>query len=253
MINYIKSEFYRTLKNKNFKIMCGIFVGLIVTLVILLHCMNKVDSSFPYGNTKFALSNVYAQMTMLFTVIVAFAAIVDNSEYSNNTIKHSVSFGIKRNTIYLGRLIVQAILGVLVYVVMSVLLITLAFTFLEHSNANEINHYIRVSIGGGTCLLSVLAVTHFFIMNNDNIIFGLIFPVIIMVIVPSVLNMIGRKIDVVMKIAKNLPYNLIDFHGDLVQGTGGVSSYLMTSLIGLIWIVIFILWGMYLFNKKEIR
>lgn len=253
MINYIRSEFYRTLKNRNFKIMCGIFAALIVALVMINYSMTIVEPGFRYGNTRFILGNIYAQMTMLFTVIVAFSAIVDNSEYDNKTIKHSIAFGIDRNTIYLGRFIVQAILGILVYVVMSVLLITLAFTFLEHSNANEINHYIRVSIGGGTCLLSVLAVTHFFIMNNDNIIFGLIFPVIIMVIVPSVLNMIGRKIDVVMKIAKNLPYNLIDFHGDLVQGTGGVSSYLMTSLIGLIWIVIFILWGMYLFNKKEIR
>lgn len=253
MINYIKSEFYRTLKNRNFKIMCGIFMGLIVTLVMLLHFMNKVDINFPYGNTKFALSNVYAQMTMLFTVIVAFAAIVDNSEYSNNTIKHSVSFGIKRNTIYLGRLIVQAILGILVYVVMSVLLISLSFIFLKHSNVNEISNYIRVSIGGGTCLLAVLAVTHFFIMNNENIVLGLICPIVIMVIAPSILNMIGKKIDVVMQVAKNLPYNLIGFYSNLVQGVGGLSSYLITFLIGLLWIIVFVIWGMYLFNKKEIR
>lgn len=253
MVNYIRSEIYRTIKNRNFKIMFVIFAVLIVASVVVLNNMMKVDSTFRYGNTRFALGNIYMQMTMIFTVVVVFSAIMDNAECTNSTIKHSVSFGISRNTIYIGRFIVQAIVGILVYILMFILLISLSFLLLKHSNVNEINIYIRVTIGSATCLLAVLAVTHFFLMNIKNQAIALTFPVIIMVVAPGIINMIGRKVEIIKSIAYYLPYNLVGFDSELVQGGSGIKVYLIPLAVGLVWIVTFILSGIYVFNKKEIK
>ena len=99
MINYIKSELYRSIKNANLKIMFVIFTVLIVASVLVLNSMLNVDPTFRYGNTRFSLGNVYAQMTMLFSVIVIFSAIMNDGK-GNNTTKQSISFGISRNNIY---------------------------------------------------------------------------------------------------------------------------------------------------------
>lgn len=253
MMNYIRSELYRTIKNRNFKIMCVVFTILIVGFVLVLDYMTGIDENFPYGNTRFSLSNVYMGMTFIFTLVVIFSAMMDNGEANTNTIKHSIAFGISRNTIYIGRFIVQAIVGILVYISMSILLIFLSFLLLKHSNANEINIYIRVTMGASSCLLAVLAVSHFFIMNVKNQAIALIFPVIIMVVAPGVINMIGRKLTLIKSIAYYLPYNLVESGSKLVQGGNGIGVYGLPLVVGIVWIIIFILGGIYIFNKKEIK
>lgn len=253
MMNYIRSELYRTIKNRNFKIMCVVFTILIVGFVLVLDYMTGIDENFPYGNTRFSLSNVYMGMIFIFTLVVIFSAMMDNGEANTNTIKHSIAFGISRNTIYIGRFIVQAIVGILVYISMSILLIFLSFLLLKHSNANEINIYIRVTMGASSCLLAVLAVSHFFIMNVKNQAIALIFPVIIMVVAPGVINMIGRKLTLIKSIAYYLPYNLVESGSKLVQGGNGIGVYGLPLVVGIVWIIIFILGGIYIFNKKEIK
>ena len=253
MMNYIRSELYRTIKNRNFKIMCVVFTILIVGFVLVLDYMTGIDENFPYGNTRFSLSNVYMGMIFIFTLVVIFSAMMDNGEVNTNTIKHSIAFGISRNTIYIGRFIVQAIVGILVYISMSILLIFLSFLLLKHSNANEINIYIRVTMGASSCLLAVLAVSHFFIMNVKNQAIALIFPVIIMVVAPGVINMIGRKLTLIKSIAYYLPYNLVESGSKLVQGGNGIGVYGLPLVVGIVWIIIFILGGIYIFNKKEIK
>lgn len=251
MINYIKSELYRSIKNANLKIMFVIFTVLIVASVLVLNSMLNVDPTFRYGNTRFSLGNVYAQMTMLFSVIVIFSAIMNDGK-GNNTTKQSISFGISRNNIYIGGFIVQAIVGILIYTIMSILLIILSFLLLQHSNVNEISIFIRVTIGSATCLLSVLSVTYFFSMNSKDVLASITLPIIIMVIIPSILNLIGKKITLIKSIAYYLPYNLVDYDSKLVQSQSTI-GIVLPLIIGLIWLVIFILGGIYVFNKKEIK
>lgn len=253
MMNYIKSEIYRTIKNRNFKIMCVIFIILIVAAITLISFSAKVDTTFRYGNTRFALGNIYNQMTMFFTIAVVFSAIMDNGEGSNNTVKNSISFGISRKTIYFGKFIVQVIFSILTYIVMSALLVALSFLLLEHSNVNEIETLFRVSIGGATSLLAVLAVTHFFFMNNNNQVIGLTFPIIIMVIIPWSLNIIGRKIEIFHSIAYYLPYNLIAYDSALVEAKSGLGVCALPTVIGALWMVTFLILGIYYFNKKEVK
>ena len=108
-------------------------------------------------------------------------------------------------------------------------------------------------MGASSCLLAVLAVSHFFIMNVKNQAIALIFPVIIMVVAPGVINMIGRKLTLIKSIAYYLPYNLVESGSKLVQGGNGIGVYGLPLVVGIVWIIIFILGGIYIFNKKEIK
>ena len=254
MINYIKSEFYRTLKNKNFKIMCGIFVGLIVTLVILLHCMNKVDSSFPYGNTKFALSNIYMQMPVLTVVIVFLAYLIDDNEFKNRTIKQSIAFGISRVRIFLGKFIVQAILCCIIYTILVTFFAALSFLALPHSNVGEFSALVRVSVGGLTCLLASLAIAYYFVMNFKSQNIGMTLAMAILFILPVMVNYLGRKVELVNEFAKYMPYNILNYDSILVSGNGDFSAvYGEPLLIGLVWLIAAIVLGLVHFNRKEIR
>ena len=89
-------------------------------------------------------------------------------------------------------------------------------------------------------------------MNSKSVVGALTLPIIIMVLIPSVLNIIGRKISLIKSIAYYLPYNLVGYDSKLVQSQSTI-GIVLPLIIGLIWLVIFIFGGIYLFNKKEIK
>lgn len=254
MINYMKSELYRSVKNRNLKIMTVVFLGLLTAMVMVLYYFRMTDTTFRYSNTKFALSNIYTSMTLILILTMVISAIIDDSEYKNHTMKHSVAFGISRNTIYLGRFLVQAIVCVVVYVIITVFLTGISFLFLTHSNADEIGILIRISLGCLSCLLAGLTISYFFIMNSENQMVGATWGTVVIMGVPVICNLVGKKVAIVEKIASIMPYNLISYSGKVTSSNGSdIGAAVSTNVIGVIWVAAFLLIGLMLFQKKEIK
>ena len=254
MLNYIRSEFYRSLRIKNLKVAAIAFLGLIFLLIGALVYFGKMDATFPYANTEFALGNIYNQMTYLFVVIAFLSMLIDDSECKNHTIKHSVAFGIKRNTIYFGRFFVQVVVCTVIYIVMTLTLTGLSFLLLEHSQVGEVGHLLRISIGEYTCLLAGLAIAYYFIMKFENQSVAISWALIALVIVPIACNIIGRKIELIHKFTYVLPYNLVSYDGPLVDLQGNmVATVVGATIVGLLWMLLFLWIGSIEFRKKELK
>ncbi len=252
MINYIKSEVYRTLRNRNLALVSAI--GTIISLagIVLLKYMIQIDASFRYGNTKFALSNIYYQMFLTLIATVVIAGFMHDGEDKQHTIKHSVAFGIKRSNIYLGRLITQFMVTIVLYVVVVSMFTALSFALLKHSNQGELDLLIQISVASITCLGAGLAATHYFLMTSENEIMANLKAVSFLWIIPVILNMVGRKIAVIQKMADLFPYNAVDF-SSLINGEVALAwSMIHSLLIGLGWIVFFAVMGLLKYQKKEV-
>lgn len=254
MLNYIRSELYRSIHNRNLKIVIGVFLGMICLLLGALVYFGKVEATFPYANTRFALGNIYNQMGYLLVIIVILAMVIDDNEGKNHTIKHSIAFGIERNTIYFGRFLVQALVCTTIYIVMTFVHTIFSFLLLEHSEVGELGHLLRIGIGGYTCLLAGLAIAYYFIMKYENQSIAISWALIVIVVIPTVFNLIGKKIELIRKIASVLPYNMVDYYGPLVQLKGNVVITVVgTTLIGLAWMFLFLVLGSNRFKNKEVK
>lgn len=254
MLNYLKSEFYRGFKNRYLKITVGVFALLEALLVGILYYFVNHTEGFPYGNTKFALSNIYMQMPVLTVVIVFLAYLIDDNEFKNRTIKQSIAFGISRVRIFLGKFIVQAILCCIIYTILVTFFAALSFLALPHSNVGEFSALVRVSVGGLTCLLASLAIAYYFVMNFKSQNIGMTLAMAILFILPVIVNYLGRKVELVNEFAKYMPYNILNYDSILVSGNGDFSAvYGEPLLIGLVWLIAAIVLGLVHFKRKEIR
>lgn len=254
MINYMKSELYRSLKNRNLKIMMAIFLSLLTAMVLVLYYYRMTDATFRYANTRFALGNIYTSMTLVLILTMMISAIIDDGEYKNHTMKHSVAFGVSRTTIYMGKFFVQAIVCVIVYVIITAFLTGISFLFLVHSNVGEVAILARISVDCLTCLLAGLTISYFFIMNSENQMIGATWGMVVIMGLPVVCNLLGRKVEMVEKIGSILPYNLISYDGKVISSNGSnMGAAVNTSVIGVIWIAAFLLIGLVTFQKKEIK
>lgn len=253
MLNYMKSEFYRTWHNRNLFLLTGIFALLMWALVFVLKGFS-VEPSFPYANTKFALSNIYMQMELILMATIVFAVFMHDNEDKQHTIKHSIEFGIKRKTIYIARYLVQTVVSSIIYLVLVSVFAVLSYWLLLHGNVGELESLVRVSIGSCTCLFAGLAITHFFLMNFESQNIAYVASFAILVIAPSIINLLGRKVELIHMMGKVLPFNIISLSGPLViVKTGEVKAILYALTIGIIWTIVFLVWGAFKFEHKEIR
>ena len=72
--------------------------------------------------------------------------------------------------------------------------------------------------------------------------------------IPSIGNLLGRKVMLVKSLMEFFPLNVISDGGPLVEGEGDIATVIMKSLlIGAVWLVAFLVLGVIRFQKKEIK
>lgn len=256
MLNYINSELFRISRNKKIYLLIGITAVLIVAMGAVLAAFGK-DPEFPYATTAFALGNEYRSMNYLLLIVLVLSAYLDDNEYRQHTMKHSVAFGISRNTIYFARLITQMIVSVVIYILMNVLLVGVSFTLLHHSNVGELNELLRATAAGVPLFLAALAISHCFIMNTESIVSAESFAVSIILILPLIMNMLGRQIEFIEKLAYWLPYNLATPFFDensMMQLVWNMPNGMFHCyLSGIVFFLFFTFIGLVLFRKREVK
>lgn len=256
MLNYINSELFRISHNKKLYLLLGIVAALIIAMGVVLSVFGK-DPKFPYATTAFALGNEYRSMNYLLIIVLVLAAYLDDNEYRQHTMKHSVAFGINRSTIYLARFFAQIIVSAVIYILMNVLLVGVSFSLLQHSNMGEMNELLRAMTAGIPLFLTALAISHCFIMNMESIISAETYAIAIILILPMIMNMLGKQVDIIAKLAYWLPYNLATpffNESSVLQLTWNIPNGMWHCyLSGLLFTVIFTVAGLAFFRKREIK
>lgn len=256
MFNYIKSELFRISRNKKLYILLTVIAVLILAMGVVLALFGK-NSAFPYATTAFALGNEYRSMNYLLLIVLLLSAYLDDNEYRQHTMKHSVAFGISRNTIYLARLFAQMIVSAVIYILMNVLLVGISFAFLKHSNVGELNELLRAMTAGIPLFLAALAISHCFIMNMESVVSAETFAISIILILPLIMNILGRQVELIAKLAYWLPYNLASpFYDEssMIQLVWNMPNGMWHCyLSGLTVTIIFIVAGLVFFRKREVK
>lgn len=254
MLNYIKSEMYRTVRNRNLKIFIGICVALLLSMVMILFYY-RTAHGFPYATTKFTMSFITSGMSTLLLLTIVVALIIDNNEYKNHTIKHTVSFGMNRMKMYFARFCAMLINSILVYIEIIAFLAITSFLFLNHAGfAVTMTEVLRVSLAAFPCLVAGIAMTYFFMMLFDNPTVSMVWIVGILLVLPKIMGLLGMKFDIFDTLVKYTPIVCLSANGKMISSIAtDVTSVLTTVGVGLGWSVAFLALGAIFFQKQELK
>ncbi|MEG2193997.1 MAG: ABC transporter permease [Terrisporobacter sp.] len=259
MINYLKSEVYRNIRNKgNYIFLLGC-IAFVIFLNIVLSMFLKSDHNFPYATTKFSFSSLYSSMAAPIILCVPLVSIVFGQELKNHTLKNTISYGIPRNQIYLVKFIMILLISLINLILVSGVHIISGYLLLQDSGVFYLNELIRALIACIPLFLVSVSLAHclYFTSNNENSV--MVWWVIIMIVIPTLLAMLGNRIAILGTISEWMPWNIV---GNITQGEGthSLMMYWCTQkglincfIAGIVGTLIFYIFGMKKFEKLEIK
>ncbi len=259
MSSYIKSEFYRLLRNKWTYLFVMICSLLMISSNIVLAAVNYAEINFSYATTRFSLANLYSSLSMVFILCIMVASMVFGNEHSNHTMKNSVSYGISRSTIYFGKLIVEITYALVSFVIITGLHTISAYVLLENSGPGEVELLLRNCFVCLPLLLFALATTNCFLFIIEATGGGIAAITGLLIALPLVSNLLGMKFRFFYNLSRVLPWNMINEIGvdsdtrSLLLYWEGAAGYRNYWLIGILQMIIVSLIGYIIFQKKEIK
>ncbi|MBP1753699.1 MAG: transporter permease [Firmicutes bacterium] len=259
MINYIKSELYRILRSKGSYMFILICAGLLISSNVILAIVGHTEANFPYNNTGFAFSMFYSDLPIVFFLCISVASIIFGNEYSNHTMKNSISYGISRAHIYFGKLIVEMIYAVIAFMAIAGIYIGSAYLLLENAKTGDLDLLIRACVVALPIFLFALATTNCFLFIIEGTGGALTSILGVMLAFPLVSNFLGMKFEFFQNLAKLLPWNLISNMGfdnekyQLILPWAGTTGYANYWIYGIAQMLLFVLIGYVVFCKKEIK
>lgn len=258
MINYIKSEIYRNLRSKGNYIFIASLIGIGVFLNIVLYLFSKSDPTFPFATTKFAFSALYTSLSLVMYLCASAVSLTWGQEYKNNTLKNTVSFGISKNSIYFSKLLISILYILIVGILVSGAFIISAYILLDNSGIEELKLLINSLITAIPIFLISITLTnalYSIIEKEMNVVFSWIS---IIIIIPFLLNMLGKKIELFKILSSYMPINIIKATFDernmnLVLGWTTLEGILKSIVVAIIGCTACYLIGLELFKRKEIK
>jgi ABC-2 type transport system permease protein len=254
MLNYIKSELYRTTHRKYPYVLVG-SLSLICILVNVLAVL--LMKEYPQ-NTRVSISDMLMISTGLFTMIYyAVLMIVDivfSDEHKHQTLKNTVSFGINRTKIYLGKFISELIVAIVSLAIVTTVLILSSYIFLGSDGATTVEALKNF----GTKLLAVfplwltgIAIANLLAFNiKNNNIFAFAYLGVVAVF-PGIIKLLGYYKPIFVKIQSYL----VSYNIKFIVAQDRILSEDITKfyVLGIVYITLITVIGIMSFRRTEIK
>ncbi|MGG7142406.1 ABC transporter permease [Clostridium nigeriense] len=259
MINYIRSEIYRNLRNKGSYLFILGSMALVVFLNIVLWIFAKNDTSFPYATTKYAFSSLYCSLQLIMIMCVLIVSIIFSQEYKNQTLKNTVSFGISRSSIYFVKFIISIIFSFIAAICVIATFIISAYILLENSGIEYLATLINSIVAGIPLILFSLVVAHSFYFITEKEMNVVACWAGIVIVIPTLLAMIGRKSEISRAIASYMPWNIVgditfnEVTNTLVLGWITPEAIVKSIVVGVVGCGMFYIIGLEVFKRKEVK
>lgn len=202
MLSYIKSELYRLSYKKS---VYGLF-AVSVLFPLLMVCLTVSVQSREYTNTEFVFRFSWLSYNTLFLIIPVIAGMIFSDEYKDKTLKNAVAYGIPRNTVFFGKLVMEflcmAASGILAYTALAIS----AFSLLPNNGTSNFKILTSSVAGVLPLCLAALSVSHCLSVITKNMLSHIVSYVILMIAIPSLVMNLAGILPVLNSAAPFLPY-----------------------------------------------
>lgn len=258
MLNYANAEFYKVFRRKYPYATFLTLAGLAALL-----CAGFIFVNSGGAHTEFAHG---AQSVIMVLSVGLYAALlicdmVFSDQYKFNTLKNEVSFGIPRSRIYLGKLAVEAVIGVVMSVLVVAFYVGMCYVTLYASPPEEAVRTVQII---GYCVLAAipqwlaaLALTNmlFFLVKGSTLAsfvmvgFIAVTPVALELTSLMIWNSAPHVSEVLLAIRDCMPTQIISRAPEVVGDWGFMGKSFLT---GGVWVAATSAIGLVVFQRKEI-
>lgn len=229
MLNYMKSEWYRILRGKEIYLFTGILCAIVLAVNVLLWVMASTPD-FPYSTVRFSMSNLISSLGMLFFGAGLLVLVLFADDRKDGTFKNAVAYGLSRRSLFAGKCVVSAVLGLASMVLVLAVYVGSAVLLLEGS-AESVVWLLKGVVAAlpFTVACIVLAVAACATLSKTPS--AALVWLAIVSIIPTVLNMIGLVVEPVAAVASWMPANF--FTNEVAITQGGMAQFLWDTPAGL--------------------
>lgn len=190
MINYLQSEWYRLRKGRFIPILLVITSFLIIAANLILVLFDQLEENFLYGNTKFYYSNALGMSVILYIITYLLSSVLLGKD--KKVIKVSVSAGIKRETIFFGKLCLSIIAYLAVGVLLTAIMLLIGESTLTSSHG-VIEQLIISMVNMIPILLSAFILSFVFNLSDIKDASGFTIIFVIYYFIGSILRYVANK------------------------------------------------------------
>lgn len=248
MINYIKAELYRNFNRAYFWVYTGIISALLLTIVILFNV-----SSIPSINLS-AIIQISNHMVFIPVFLVAGTIeMVIAEEYKNKTLKNVITFGLPRTKLILSKFIVTVILSFIAAIIMLTVFYGSAAVLLGLGNGFHgifLDHIARLAAALPLWIAAIAVGIFLNVVISNSTICAFVYAGVFLMtsqIVKLLAFLVSNKFKYVYD--NLITIQLSKLGGNIVSKQDLTSA----AIIGCIYTIIFLIFSIVYFRKKEVK
>lgn len=258
MLNYTNAEFYKVFRRKYLYVT---FLSILVLAALLCSGFIFVNAGGSHVDFSHGATNVVMVLSVGLYAAILVCDMVFSDQYKSNTLKNEVSFGIPRARIYLGKLAVEVVIGVVMSVLVIGFYVGMCWLTLYASPQEETFRTLEII---GYCVLAsipqwlaALALTNmfFFLVKGNTL--ATFLTVGVIAVVPMVLELsyllFGGQFPQVAKVMyaihQHMPTVMVGRACEIVGDWGFIGE---SFALGGVWVAATSAIGLIGFQKKEI-
>lgn len=259
MGNYLKAELYKVCRRKYLWITLAVTLGLEILLVLGYLTISISGSSMSAAK---GVTNLLVLLSLGFYATVLTGDMVFADQYKNATLKNEVSYGVPRSRIYLGKLLAQLTVAVLLCA--AVVGVYLGLCLLTQTRDRAADAAALASVGYGLAAalplwvgVQGLSCALYFLISNST--WSAVVTVGTVSVLPYliyfaalILQGSGGNLggDALMAVYKNMPATLLE---TAVERAGDWALCGRAWLVGAAWLAASTAAGLFGFCRREIR
>ncbi len=210
MLNYIKSELYRAGHSKEIHGAAMGLLGMIFFMNLILGLMKRLDH-FRYGTTSFSYSMVVS-MPMLYCYVAFYVAIMlYEGDRRNGTLGNSVSYGLSRLEIFIGKCMVAFAASLALLSLALPVYIGSAVLLLDNAGPTTVREFLTEIPAVSLVALAALFFGILLLEICDKLLHWILLWLAVMVFLPKILLLAGlyfsERFELLLEIALWLPVN----------------------------------------------
>lgn len=256
MLNYIKSECYRTSHGKSLYRTIAVLAGLVLLMNTALALGKQYIPDFRYGTFRFSL-NTYTGMIF---IMVLFGAVIPGclfiDDRRNGVLKNVVAYGISREKIFLGKCVVAFLFTFLILCTTLLMYVGSAWLLLGNPEWLPLREMLT---GTAASLPSAAASLIFLLLLGalyEKEMIAVIWWAAVFCVLPAVCAIAGLKLELFARIASWMPYNFLQSEAIVTYSayqclwdtSAGLARCIISGVTGM---VVFLLLGIWRFRKQE--
>ena len=256
MLNYMKSEWYKTIHGKGFYIAGGVMCGLVLLMNLILWGSNHFITNFPYGTFRFSLNTFTAQPIWMIALGSVIAGVLFIDDKKSGIIKNAVAYGIPREQILIGKWLVSLASSLILMCVVFAVYVGSAYVLLEKPEFEPFRQMVMAMISTLPFSIAAMILMNCLGVMIEKETITMLWWMAVIYFIPMAVDILGLYFKGLQRISRWLPYTFLRREVLVTMGEyhclwDTPEGFLKCMVTGVIGIAVFGVWGIIKFRRQQ--